>query len=100
MSRTERQAYLNDEDNDGVLGVVVGRVCSLEDATLVDSAGPIGRSRRSCADDTRHGCDGMTRGWGEKDMDGGSGCGGRRKVQEEEEGDQADESRRGVAGLM
>ncbi len=56
--------YLDDEDDDGVLVVIMGWVRSLEDATLMSSANTGSRSRRGagrpgdeCGDDARH--DGM-----------------------------------------
>lgn len=40
----EEKAYLDDEDDDGVLGIIVNGVGSLEDSTLVGRADAVGRN--------------------------------------------------------
>lgn len=49
-------AYLDDEDDNGVLGVVVGGIVALEDTSLLRSpVGARGRGRGGAAGDRRHG---------------------------------------------
>ncbi len=38
-------AYLDDEDDDGILGIILGWVCSLEDTSLIGCSDHHGDSR-------------------------------------------------------